>query len=154
MKDGFSIAAKIYSVLEGENLTSALLGVVQHHNLMRDVVYTRMFGEECLVWDDALQIDKPMRANLWRSPLFQLSPLLIGMTKELMFVLEDLQVRDDCIWQSSENLLSAMSNSIRASLLDSTLLFSARCKISEQALQAGDTDVVIAQFRGCFNNRV
>jgi hypothetical protein len=120
-----------FSFCQGQNLTSALLGVVQHHNLMRDVVYTRMFSEEYLVWDDALQIDKPMRANLWRSPLFQLSPLLIGMTKELMFILEDLQERDDCIWQSSETLLSAMSSSIRASLHDSNFLFSARCKISD-----------------------
>jgi hypothetical protein len=125
------IISKGLSSAHGQSPISAGLDIVQHRNLLHNVVYKRMLGTECIVWDDLLQADKSVRANLWNSSFLQLSPHLVEMTKELNIIIEKLEARNDYIAQRSEQVMTALSSGIKTKLLDSGLLSAARCTVCD-----------------------
>lgn len=126
-----SMISQNFSSCQGQNLILAVLDIVQHRNLMKDVVHKRMLGEETTVWDDLLRDGRPVRTNCWNSSFLKLSPLLIDMSKELNAIIEKLEVRNDYIGRCSDQVLAALSQSMKASLVESGLLSTARCRISD-----------------------
>jgi hypothetical protein len=129
--DSFTQITASDSAYQGQNLISVVLGIVQHQKLMRDVLHSRLLGEQTIVWDDALQMDKPVRPSLWNSNLLQLSPKSIGMTRDLMVIMENLEKRDEKMSRSSGQVLTLLSNSIKVNLLDNGFLTSARSRICD-----------------------
>jgi ankyrin repeat protein len=132
------------SACQGQNLISVVLGIVQHHKLIRDVMYSRLLGQESLVWDDILQREKPFRPNLWNSNMLQMSTKSIGMTKELMVIIESLEKKDEEMSQRSGQVLTSLSNSIQVSLYDSGFLSSARSRICDAIRERRLTDASCA----------
>jgi hypothetical protein len=118
---------------QGQNLILAVMGNVQHRYLLLDVVHKRLLGDEVFIWDELLHTDKPIRTNNWSSPLLQslLPPLFVAMTKELTNVIETLQARDDHMNQITKKLLTDLSNSIKANLVDNGILSDARSRIAD-----------------------
>ncbi len=132
------------SSCQGQNLISAGLDIVQHQNLVRDVVCQTMFGDESVVWDNELQVEKKIWANQWNSTSLHMSPFLTELTKELNIILEKVETRNQFIAQRSEEVLTALGSSIKASLLDNASLAASRVKMCDAIRERRLTDATSA----------